>query len=823
MKVVYQGQKQEHSVNDINTKVIVIGTEDVGGVEFTYVKAGTDIESVLRLFTEAKSASRHTISLVVTEENYAERYELAREFKAGLYFVGGQHLESLSGYSSLEVDEYAAQAGALKNLKRFVASVARQVPFSLTRDQAAEKVADAASTRAFEDEHSVEKAIDLLNKTIDSDVISYQHSRKINLDSQIAGRFLSCRKPGPDASAELEAYAAKIFAEGGIHVLADGMGKGKTKHVIRKLIEAGIESGEKSTVLSHRIAIARSSSIADLVEQYNDDSIEGREDQLRALSLVINKCDNERFRVHTHQSGIIIIEEAAQVLRHMMQKGFVGDRHDVFHEILGLMKKARLVLVCEAFINNVLMNYVRLAGRPISLTQGNTDYSSINVCLSSVESTQREILRSLAAKKKIIFASDSRKHAETVTRIARDQGARVLLITQNTKDNDEVLEFFANPNEAVKQYDVLCHSPSMQSSVSITVEHFDDHFCIFGGTVGVDDAKQFVRRDRTAKRVVVGIHLVTKFAVEKRDVIANFYASDDQVFDSIATQQLYLSAREKNHFQQWLSLGFELEGFTITRLPTDKAADEEASKIFKNSRKSVKETITKGTMVAGQTAINDSSVKKLEKTRNEQEYFLNNFIDTAHAVGKIFEDVNEEDVKFFSEGAGLSKLMKAKCWLLDDRRFIDLKVRDEKVKGIDCGNYVAIRNLLTNVMKKLGIGTSGEGAITHKELKSACDYIVENQLNFKLNGLISIRAEAKTERQMNSLVSDLLSSLGLSKIRKMIKGERVYVLNKELFDQIDSYVNPSSSEEHKVFLMKNLMDCDEQTAKSLLEETETEI
>lgn len=800
MNVLYQGKKQEYSVNDINTKVVLIGAEDVVGVEFSYVKAATDIESVLKLFTEAKSASKQTISLVVTEDNYAERYELAREYKAGLYFVGGQHLESLVGYSSLEVDEYAAQAGALKNLKRFVASVARQVPFSLTRDQAIEKVADASSAIEFEDENGVEKAIDLLNKTIDSDVISYQNTRKINLDSQIVGRFLSCRKPGPDASAELEAYTAKIFAEGGVHVLADGMGKGKSTHVVRKLIEAGIESGEKTTVLSHRIAIARSSSFADLVDQYNDDSIIGREDKLKSLSLVINKCDNERFRVHTHQSGIIIIEEAAQVLRHMMQTGFTGDRQNVFHEILSLIKKARLVLVCEAFVNDVLMNYIRLAERPVTFTQGNTDYSSTNILLSSVESTQREILRSLSAKRKVIFASDSRKQAETVARIARDQGAKVLLITQNTKDNDEVLEFFANPNEAVKQYDVLCHSPSMQSSVSITVEHFDDHICIFGGTVGIDDAKQFVRRDRTAKKVVVGIHAVTKFAVEKRDVIANFYASGDQVFDSIATQQLHLNVREKNNFQQWLSMGFELEGFTITRLPTNSVADEEASKIFKSGRKAVKKSITKGTMLAGQLVINDASMKRLEKTHNDQEYYLNNFIDTADAVSKLFEDVTEDDVKFFNEGSGLTKITKAKCWLLNDRRFVDLQVRDENVKGIDRGNYVAIRKLLKNVMNSLGISTSGTGVITSSKLKEASDYIVQNQLDFKLNGLIGIKAEAKTERQMNALVSDMLSNLGLSKVRKMIKGERVYVLNYSQFQQVNSYVNPACTEDHLPFL-----------------------
>lgn len=726
MKVFYKEQKQEHYANDIETAVVVVGTEELG-LDCSYIKATKDLESVVKLLTEEKteSKSKKSISLVVSDDNYAERYELARAYRTGLYFVSGQHIESLVGYSALEIDEFAAQAGALKNLKRFIASVARQVPFSLTRGHAAETVANAASGMSYSDVDGVDNALELLRKTIDSDVISYQQSRKINFDSQIVGNFLTHRTPGIEASEELEAYAEKIFKEGGVHALNDGMGKGKTKHVIRKLIEFGIAAGEKSTFLTHRISIARSNAIVDLVEQYDDDGIKGREDQLQSLSLVINKCDNERFRVHTHQCGIVIIDESAQVLRHMMQKGFKGDRNAVFHEIISLIKNARLVLFCDAFMNDVLINYVRLAGRPINFMQGNADYSPINVCLGAVESVQREVLRAFSAQKKVIFSSDSRKKAETVARISREQGKKVLLITQATKDMDDAVEFFANPNEAVKKYDVLCHSPSIQSSVSITVEHFDAHFCIFSGVVSIDDAKQFIRRDRTTTKIIVGIHHTTNSAVEKKDAIASFYSSGDQEFDKIAIQQLHLNAREKNHFQQWLSIGFELDGFTMSRLPAEKAADDEASRIFKSGRKAVKETVTKGTLKAGVDAILASDVKRVEKATNDQEYLLNNFIDVAEATGKFYEEITEDDVKFFNEGAGLQKLKNMKCWLLNEERFQSLVERDEKLTGIDRGHYAEIRKHLTNVMHMLGITKSGEGMISDAGLRNACKYIIE--------------------------------------------------------------------------------------------------
>jgi hypothetical protein len=821
VKEFYKGQKQEHTVNDINTSVVVIGTEEIEGFGLSYVQAKTDISSVIKLFAENASDSKKIPVLLVGEGSYAERYELARAYNVGLYFPNNVHIESLKGYSAMEIDEYAAQAGVLKNLKRFVASVARQVPFSMTREQAVERVAIVAMhCEAIDVDQSITDAINLLNKTIDGDVTSYQYSRKISLDSLISESFLAQRKPGPAASEELEAYAARIFVEGGIHVLGDGMGKGKTTHVIRNVIKSGIATGEKPTFLTHRIAIARSSAIVDLVEQYNDKRIEGREDQLDALSLVINKCDNERYRVHTQKSKILILDEGSQVVRHLMQKGFMGDRCDVFHELLKLMKEARLVLVCEAFITNVLMNFIRLAGRPINFMQGNTDYSSINVCLGSTEATQREVLRALGQGLKISIGADSRKLAETAARIATDQGKRVLLVTQKTKDHDEVLEFFNNPNAAIKKYDVLAFSPSMQSSVSITDDYFEAHFCIFSGIVSIDDAKQFIRRDRTAKKVMVGISATTDFMIEKKEVIKGFYGSGDALFDSIAIEQLHMNAREKNHFQQWLSMSFEIDGFTISRLANEELADLEASKIFKNGRKALKQTVTEGTLVAGMSAFAVGKIDKFDAATNDNQYFHNNFIATAESTQKAFSEVTKDDVTFFNEGAGIVKLFNASCWLLDRPQFSAMSARFD-ANGIDDKHSNLIRELFSKVMSKLDITKDGEGIITPESLKIACDFIKLRELDFKMTKLVNVRIGPKSERQQHAIITAMLSSMGLSKERIMKNGVQVYQLSRSRFLQVLSYIDYyrynelTASLEDRAEFVAQVVECDLDTAVNL--------
>lgn len=790
MSRLYVGLDQEHIINELNSSVVIVGTEQLESAVLTYVKANeTNLEVVVRLYAEKIRGSARSVSICVSADNYAERYDLARSYNAGLYFINGAHIESLKGFSSFEIDEYAARAGALKNGKRFIESIARQVPFSITREKAFEKITAALMCCEFSDlDEALKDASNLFRKTVDRDVRRYQQSTKITTDSQIVAHFLTQKKPGPAASEELESYAKRIFVEGGIHVLGDGLGKGKTLHVIRNVIADGILSGKKPTFLTHRIAVARSNAISDLVEQYSDEKIEGREDQLHALALIVNKCDHERYKPHLAQSDILVIDEGSQVVRHLMQKGFTGDRYSVFHQIVNLMKTARLVLVCEAFVNNLLMNFIRLAGRTIHYTQGLTDYSGVNICFASVESTQREILRSLTANRSIVVGTDSRRIAETVAKIAKDRGKRVLLLTQKTKDYPEVRKFLDNPNVEAKKYDVLTHSPSMQSSVSITETHFDDHFCIFNGVVSVDDAKQFTRRDRTSKKVIVGISSITTYCIDRRDHIELFNASDDAIFDSISIECIRLRALEKNNFQQWLSLSFELDGFTITRLETEREADAEAAKIFKNGRKAVKEKIIAGTVNAGIAALRTGNEGRVEGVLSDSDYYHNHFLEVVDATGKATEDINENDIKFYNEGIGLPKIRNMACWVLDETDFEKMTSLDDSI-GVDSKHYRLSRRMISGALDRLGIDKEGGGIIHSHGLEEACAFILQNELNFKQLRLVNTKINVKTERQRYSIVTELLKSLGLSKVRVMIEGVRVYQLCQKRYLQMLSYVD----------------------------------
>ncbi|WP_325919317.1 hypothetical protein [Pseudomonas frederiksbergensis] len=790
MNRLYGGLDQEHIINELNSSVILVGAEELEGEVLTYVKATEkNLEVVVRLYSEKIRGSGRSVSICVSADNYAERYDLARAYSAGLYFINGAHIESLKGFSSFEIDEYAASAGALKNGKRFIESIARQVPFLITREKAFEKITAAMMCCEFADlDEALEGASNFFKKTVDRDVRRYQQSTKITTDSQIVAHFLTQKKPGPAASEELESYAKRIFVEGGIHVLGDGLGKGKTLHVIRNVIADGILSGKKPTFLTHRIAVARSNAISDLVEQYSDEKIEGREDQLHALSLIVNKCDHERYKPHLAQSDILVIDEGSQVVRHLMQKGFTGDRYSVFHQIVSLMKTARLVLVCEAFVNDVLMNFIRLAGRPIHYTQGLTDYSGVNICLASVESTQREILRSLTANRRIVVGTDSRRIAETVAKIAKDRGKRVLLLTQKTKDYPEVRRFLDNPNVEAKKYDVLTHSPSMQSSVSITETHFDDHFCIFNGVVSVDDAKQFTRRDRTSEKITVGISSITTYCVERKGCIELFNASGDTIFDSISIECIRLRSLEKNNFQQWLSLSFELDGFTITRLGTEQDADAEAVKIFKNGRKEVKEKVIAGTVNAGIAALITGNEDRIKGVLSDSDYYHNHFLAVVDATGKAREDINENDIKFYNEGIGVPKIRNMACWVLDETDFEKMKSHDESI-GIDSKHYQLSRRMISGALDRLGIDKEGRGIIHSHGLEETCAFILQNELNFKQLRLINTKINVKTERQRYSIVTELLKSLGLSKVRVMIEGVRVYKLCQKRYLQMLSYTD----------------------------------
>jgi len=794
MNILYKSTKLEHQLNEIKSKYVFISTQELG-LDYTVAVVGQEnFENTVKLYADDKT---RTAIVCLTAATYEARLDVAMKCKTGVLFLNEENptesvcLASIAGYSSYEIDKMAAEIGAEIDIKRFVMSVSREVPFSISREQAQQIIAETAG-------YESEAALELLDKALDNDMINFQRLKQVSINKQIVTTALKATRPGEEATAELLAYAEKIYAQGGVHVLKAGLGFGKTQHAIRPVMQRAKADGKKTTLLTHRRSI--SGSFDDICSQYNDTAIFGKEDKLESLALVVNSVNHQRFKLHTEQCDVLVIDEGSQVVSHILQKGFEGNRREVFHELLRLIASARLVLVADAFISDILMKFLCLSERGINFTSGEVDNSDNEIVLAEVATAQRMIIDDVSAGRKPMIGLDSRKEAEAVASYMAQQSKQALLVTQKTRSYPEVLAFFKDPNTEIKKYDALVYSPSMQSSISITDKHFDTHYCLFFGVIGVDDAKQFTRRDRTNKKVVVGVTRQVRMQLDKSELINELFASDDYVFDSIALPFYKNDAKEKNKLRTNLALAFEFDGYKITRIAPS-AADEIALSVFNCEKRSVKEYIVQSTLTAAKKIIESADFEEFVEPESEEQRFHNDALAASRMLGKKVSELSDDDISFYREGGGAVNLMNAKCCLLDDEKFREYEKHASTEKGRDNKNLAGRRAILTRFISILGIN-NGDEILTNDAMKSASEYAVKCKDVLVGYGILTKNAKCKTTNEINATVNAVLKAVGLSKARVKRNGDWVYCLSKPAFMRVISCIDKERHDKLNGFKMK---------------------
>lgn len=781
MNIYYKNTKLEHQLNEIKSKYVFISTQELDLGYTVAVVRQENFENTARLYAENKD---RTAIVCLTAATYEERLGIAKDCKAGVLFLNEEHpaesvcLSSLSCYSGYELDKLAAEIGAEIDIKRFVTTVAREVPFSLSREQAQQIVAEAGG-------YESEAALELLDKVLDNDIMNFKRLKQVSINDQIIVSTLNANKPGDEATAELLAYGEKIYSKGGVHVLEAGLGFGKTQHAIRPIMQRAKADGKKTTLLTHRVSI--SGSFDDICAQYSDASIVGKEDKLESLALVVNSANKLRFQVHTEQSDVLVIDEGSQVLAHILQKGFQGNRRSVFHELLKLIKGARLVLVADAFISEILIKFLRLSGRIIHFTRGGVDNSQNEIAFAEIATAQRLIIDDVAAGLRPMIGLDSRKEAEAIASYIAKQDKKVLLVTNKTRSYPEVLAFFKDPNSEIKKYDSLVYSPSMQSSISITGRHFDSHYCLFFGVIGVDDEKQFTRRDRTNKKVVVGVSKQSRIQLEKTEIINELFSSDDYVFDSIALPFYKSDAKEKNNLRTNMALAFYFDGYKITRIAPS-AADEVAFTVFQGEKRAVKEYVVQSTITAIKKIAETADFEEFVEPESKEQRFHNEALAASKMLGKQVSSLTKDDIAFFKEGAGAAKLMNARCWMLDDEQFQEYAKHAETEKGRDHKSLIGRRTFYKKFMELIGVNLGGQ-ILTNEAMQTAAELAVRNKETLSGYGVLNKTAKCKTTNEISATINAVLNSMGLKKTRVRRNGNDVYCLSKSAFLQVLSYVD----------------------------------
>lgn len=311
---------------------------------------------------------------------------------------------------------------------------------------------------------------------------------------------------------------------------------------------------------------------------------------------------------------VAIFDEIRVTLESVIEGGTMKKTHrEVFAALKKLIGETRVNLFLDADLNSETMEFCRKHSptKPCYLI---TDSRPRKYPLPPVtykgdchDNLRIEILDDIKAGYNVYVCSDSKaepkktkvylhddpifeadknadKELRKMANYLRSNGVnRLLLVTQDTKDDPEVVAFLADPNNVAKYYRAVLVSPSVQVGFSIANGHFHKTYGLMGsGACSSNEVVQSLYRCRDVSEIVLSIkekrkteeleHIPTAtvringhFEILKELNPEEFarLAADDELAQ-LYYQQAEARAKDKADLANNILLHLENVGFTVT-------------------------------------------------------------------------------------------------------------------------------------------------------------------------------------------------------------------------------------------------------------------
>lgn len=307
------------------------------------------------------------------------------------------------------------------------------------------------------------------------------------------------------------------------------MGYGKTEF-IKSMMESALQD-VKTLVVLPRVSLSTSIANAFDISHYKDT---GRE-KFNALHLacVVNSMPDYLRTM----PEVAIFDEIRVTLESVIDGGTMKKtQREIFASTQKVIAETRVNVFLDADLNSETMTFCRKHSptKPCYLI---TDSRPRKYPLPPVtfkgdchDNLRIEILDDLKAGKNVFVCSDSKaepkktkaflhddfifeadknadKELKKMANYLRSHGVkRLLLVTQDTKDDDDVKAFLADQNNESKQYCCVLVSPTIQVGFSIANGHFHKTYGLMGsGSCSSNEVVQSLYRVRDVEEIVLSI------------------------------------------------------------------------------------------------------------------------------------------------------------------------------------------------------------------------------------------------------------------------------------------------------------------------------
>ncbi|MGL5291642.1 MAG: hypothetical protein ACRC9T_06950, partial [Vibrionaceae bacterium] len=275
---------------------------------------------------------------------------------------------------------------------------------------------------------------------------------------------------------------------------------------------------------------------------------------------------------HVLTTDTLIIDEIAQAL--MLALSDVVENNEniksvrLVEQLRAVIKSAKRVLVMDADLDDQVVTFLEEC-RPnerfniFEMPRNDNGYLvRWNCDQKYTANAETAILAAIKSGQRCIVATDSRDFADGLGALINSSipETSTLVINASTSARKEVKAFLADPNAHAHLYDVIIHSPTMKSGVSITEGCFDCGFGVFSGmSIGAPDALQMMRRDRRLREwqlflptftpKALPIKPAAKAAGQAHAELIQSAASGEQA----ATAQLYDAFKNRMEYKQGIA------------------------------------------------------------------------------------------------------------------------------------------------------------------------------------------------------------------------------------------------------------------------------
>lgn len=377
----------------------------------------------------------------------------------------------------------------------------------------------------------IEKGVDDFIVTKGASAFEAVYRQSIDLEVYLAQIKPHTELTIPAALTLNRRYLGEIpFPTSGLVGVKSAKGTGKTT-TVQAVVNQAKSRNQPVLLMTHRIQLGRF--LCDKIgiqwgmdngEYFRSESLNGyyKPNQQLAIPYSLGLCIDSIWKLNPEnwRGAIIILDEVEQSLWHLLNSSTCKDKRvkilKVFQQLIStVIRTGGLIIAQDADLSDVSLEYLQgLAGIEITpwvvANQWKPQQGWDVTFYDSPNPTPliHQLELDLITGQKCYVTTDSRTgrySCETIERYLRErlerlkqQFPKTLVVSSHTTNTPghEAVDFVANLNQKVTEYNTVFVTPSLGTGISIDVQHFDRVYGIFQGVIPDSEARQALARVR---------------------------------------------------------------------------------------------------------------------------------------------------------------------------------------------------------------------------------------------------------------------------------------------------------------------------------------